>query len=109
MQQSACDPRHADNPISLTKGSESVRNHAETGFASPLGPMLGTQGPATQRKCGGDSSYFRAGIHTSPVNSSPRPIAIEGPLACLDGASALPAGSAPERRLPIEFYGQAAI
>ena len=100
--------RHTDNPISSTKGSESVRNNVETGFASPLGPMLGTQGPATQRKRGGDSSYFRAGIHTSPVNSSPRPIAIEGPLACL-GASALPAGSAPERRLPIEFYGQAAI
>jgi hypothetical protein len=89
--------RHTDNPISSTKGSESVRNNAEKGFAGPLGPMLGTQGPATQRKRGGDSSYFRASLHTSPVNSPPRSIAIEGPLARLDGASTLPAGSAPRK------------
>jgi hypothetical protein len=29
--------RHADHPISLTKGRESVRNNAETGFAGHLG------------------------------------------------------------------------
>ena len=61
--------RHADHPISLIKGSESVRNNAETRFGGPLGPHAGTQGPATQRKCGGDSSYFRANLQTFPVNS----------------------------------------
>jgi len=50
--------RHADHPISLPKGSESVRNNAETGFRCPLGPMLGTQGPTTQRKCGGRFELF---------------------------------------------------
>ena len=102
-------PRHADHPISLTKGSESVRNNAETGFASPLGPMLGTQGPTTQRKCGGDSSYFRASIHTS---SSIRPHAqsqSKVPWLAWTGHPRSPAGSASGRRLPIEFYRQAAI
>jgi hypothetical protein len=61
--------RHADNPISLTKGSESVRNNAETGFAGALGPKPGTQAPATQREAGGDSSYFRASFQTPRVNS----------------------------------------
>jgi hypothetical protein len=64
---------HADHPISLTKGSESVRNNAETAFAGPLGPIPGTQGPTTQPKRGGDSSYFRASLQTSRVNSSHAP------------------------------------
>jgi hypothetical protein len=62
--------RHADRPISLTKGSESVRNNAETGFAGHLCLQPGTQGPATRPERGGDSSYFRASLQTSRVNSS---------------------------------------
>ena len=101
--------RHADNPISSTKGSESVRNNVETGFASPLGPVLGTQGPATQRKRGGDSSYFRASIHTS---SSIRPHAqsqSKVPWLAWTGHRRSRQVPPPEGRLPIEFYGQAAI
>jgi hypothetical protein len=99
----------ADNPISLTKGSESVRNNAETGFAGPLGPEPGTQGRATQRNAGRFERFSSERPNISRQFAPPRPIAIKAPLACLDGASTLPAGSAPGRRLPIEFYGQAAI
>jgi hypothetical protein len=100
--------RHADHPISLTKGSESVRNNAETGFAGALGPMQEPKVPPLSVNAGAIRAIFERTSKRFP-SIRPRPIAIEGPLACLDGTSTLPAGSAPERRLPIEFYRQAAI
>jgi hypothetical protein len=61
-------PRHADHPISLTKGSESVRNNAETGFAGALGPKPGTQAPATQREAGAIRAIFaRAPKHLASI------------------------------------------
>jgi hypothetical protein len=100
---------YADNPISLSKGERIGPKQRRNGVCQPLRPMLGTQDPATQRKRGGDSSNFRASVQTSPVNSPPRPIIIEGPLLAWTGHRRSPAGSASGRRLPIEFYRQAAI
>ena len=60
---------HVDHPISLTKGSESVRNNVETGLAGHLGPSREPKLPATQREAGAIRAIFARASKTARVNS----------------------------------------
>ena len=66
--------RHPDNLISSINGRESVRNRGQTGF---LGLGSGTRGLHGVRRS--DSSLFRPGPRTGPVNSPRQPASGHAP------------------------------
>ena len=59
-----------DNPISLTNGSESVRNNAETGFVGPVRPSREPR--VRRRRDAGRFEPFSTEPPTSRVNSPAR-------------------------------------
>jgi hypothetical protein len=103
---------HADNPISLTNGSELVRNNAQTGFAGSLKPTPGTQDQAASVTRGRFEPFFGRAFH---FDSSRAQQSQSKVLWLASTGHRRPAGfqpiqpPLPDRRPPIEFCGQAAI